>query len=76
MAHSSNSYRSKTYTCKGRGLRPLHPRFPTLVGLGFASVLSLSEAKSSLKFSPFPRREGGQGVRSERHTPHAPLPTL
>jgi len=25
------------------------------------------------KFSLFPRREGGQGVRSERHTPDNPL---
>ena len=53
------------------GLRPLDPPFPTLVGLGFASVLPFFEAENSLKFSPFPAREGGQGVRSEKHTPHA-----
>jgi len=46
------------------------PPLPTPVGLGFASVLPLSEAET--KFSPFPAREGGQGVRSEGHITHTP----
>jgi hypothetical protein len=42
---------------------PGPPRFPTLVGLGFASALG--PTRGGLTSPPFPRREGGQGVRSE-----------
>jgi len=57
-----------------RGLRPLDPRLPTPVGLGFANVLGptrggVTPSNHLPEFSPFPRREGGQGVRSERHIP-------
>ena len=56
------------------GLRPLDPLLPTLVGFGFARVLSLSEAEKEKlhQISPFPRKEGGQRVRSERHIPYIP----
>jgi len=47
---------------------PWTPVLPTLGGLGFASILGVNLSPSQenpAKFSPFPRREGGQGVRSE-----------
>jgi hypothetical protein len=63
------------------GFAPLDPRLPAFVGFGFASVLGVNlslgpsprrRGENPAKFSPFPRREGGQGVRSERHTPTIP----
>jgi hypothetical protein len=63
------------------GFAPLDPRLPAFVGLRFASVLGVNlslgpsprrRGENPAKFSPFPRREGGQGVRSERHTPTIP----
>ena len=54
------------------GFAPLDPPLPTLVGFGFASVFGgvnpSASRENPAKFSPFPRREGGQGVRSEKHT--------
>jgi hypothetical protein len=51
------------------GLRPPGPPIcPPPWALGSPALADLSPAK----FSPFPRREGGQGVRSERHIPHTP----
>jgi hypothetical protein len=56
------------------GFAPLDPHLPTIVGLGFASVLPLSEAERGKRrqIFPFSAREGGQVVRSEGHITHAP----
>ena len=56
----------------GGGLAPSTP-FSHPRGLGVCRRLGLTSPPANpAKFSPFPRREGGQGVRSERHTPTAP----
>jgi hypothetical protein len=66
---------------RGRGLRPLatpfffyfFPPSPSLAeGSPAFWVLTSPPAENPAKFSPFPRREGGQGVRSERHIPQTP----
>jgi hypothetical protein len=65
---------SPTTPCHGAP-PPWTPVLPTPVGLGFASVLGLISHRplSEAEISPFPRREGGQGFRSEK-TVLPPLP--
>ena len=63
------------------GSAPWTPICPPSLALGSPEfrVPLVGGLTSPPKFSPFPRREGGQGVRSERHTPtppEPPLPTL
>jgi hypothetical protein len=69
----------------GRGLRPLHPRFPTLVGLGFANALgpTLGGVAEVKGFPPFkvswvdtPHSPSGGGFApstpGSRDTPQGP----
>jgi len=59
--------------CHG-GFAPLDPLWLPLVGLRFAGVLGPTRRLTGepRQISPFPRREGGQGVRSEKA--HLPQP--
>jgi hypothetical protein len=53
------------------GAAPPGPPFAHPRWLRVCQRFAPSEAESPAKFSPFPRREGGQGVRSERHIFHS-----
>jgi hypothetical protein len=58
----------------GRGLRPLHPHFPTLVGFGFASVLGPTRGGvANVGYSPLLLVLWGDTPQTPRHGGSAPL---